>query len=388
MPQPTLSHARKSRVNPDADGLPRVVVDLEKIRHMNCGLGRFSLHLGREIRKAAQGRVEPVFLVPKAADKYFSGETIHRINVALWRKETLLRLVRPLVQPLLPKPTVSLWHVTHQASRYLPLDARVPVLLTIHDLNFLHGPLHDEYLKDIKRKLADIQQRVNRAVAIVTDSEYVARNVQEHIALGGRPVHVVPLGLSEPCAASAAPPAFAPSGPFLLSVGNASAHKNFHVLFDLLEKLPGQRLVVAGKKATPYGEFLEREVARKGLVDRVILPGEVSDADRQWLYEHCEAFLFPSLTEGFGFPVLEAMQCGKPVFVSRRTSLPEIASSHGFYFDAFDAASMAAAYWAGMAAFRADTGFAAKAQAHAAGFVWAETARGYVRLYEQIVAGL
>lgn len=388
MPQPTLSHARKNPVNPDADGLPRVVIDLEKIRHMNCGLGRFSLHLGREIRKAAQGRVEPVFLVPKAADKYFSGETIHRINVALWRKETLLRLVRPLVQPLLPKPTVSLWHVTHQASRYLPLDARVPVLLTIHDLNFLHGPLHDEYLKDIKRKLADIQQRVNRAVAIVTDSEYVARNVQEHIALGGRPVHVVPLGLCEPCAASAAPPAFAPSGPFLLSIGNASAHKNFHVLFDLLEKLPGQRLVVAGKKATPYGEFLEREVARKGLVDRVILPGEVSDADRQWLYEHCEAFLFPSLTEGFGFPVLEAMQCGKPVFVSRRTSLPEIASSHGFYFDAFDAASMAAAYWAGMAAFRADTGFAAKAQAHAAGFVWAETARGYVRLYEQIVAGL
>ena len=129
-------------------------------------------------------------------------------------------------------------------------------------------------------------------------------------------------------------------------------------------------------------------MARKGLVDRVILPGEVSDADRQWLYEHCEAFLFPSLTEGFGFPVLEAMQCGKPVFVSRRTSLPEIAGSHGFYFDAFDAASMAAAYWAGMAAFRADTGFAAKAKAHAAGFVWAETARGYVRLYEQIVAGL
>jgi len=386
MPQLTLSESRTSLGKQDADGLPRVVIDLEKIRHINCGLGRFSLHLGREILKAAQGRVQPVFLVPKTADQYFSGETFQRINVAPWKKETLLRLVRPLVQPLLPKPTVSLWHMTHQASRYLPLDARVPVLLTIHDLNFLHGAPHDEHFKEIKRKLADIQQRVNRAAAIVTDSEYVARDVQEHVVLGGRPVHVVPLGLSKPCDASAARPVFAPSGPFLLSVGNASAHKNFHVLFDLLEKLPGQRLVIAGKKATPYGEFLEREVARKGLVDRVILPGEVSDADRQWLYEHCEAFLFPSLTEGFGFPVLEAMQCGKPVFMSRRTSLPEIAGSHGFYFDAFEAASMAAAYWAGMGAFHADLGFVAKAKAHAAEFLWTETARGYVQIYEQIVA--
>jgi len=105
-------------------------------------------------------------------------------------------------------------------------------------------------------------------------------------------------------------------------VGNMLAHKNFHVLIGLMERLPGRRLVIAGKKATPYGAAIDREIARRGLGDRVKMRGEVSDGDRQWLYEHCEAFLFPSLAEEFGFPVLEAMQCGKPVFLSRAT-LPE-----------------------------------------------------------------
>ena len=386
MPPLTKSQSHHCTQAHDTDHLPRVVIDLERLRHINCGLGRFSLELGLEILKSAQGRVQPLLFAPKTAARYFAGQTFERIDVAPWKKEAVLRMVRPLVQPLLPKSKVSLWHVTHQTSRYLPLDARVPIVLTIHDLNFLHTAPHDDQLKSVNRKLVDIQQRVNRAAAIVTDSEYVAQDVKDHVVLGGRPVHVVPLGLSKPCAASNIRPGFAPSGSFLLSVGNALAHKNFHVLFDLLENLPGQRLVVAGKKATPYGEFLEREVIRKGLADRVIFPGEVSDADRQWLYEHCEAFLFPSLTEGFGFPVLEAMQCGKPVFMSRRTSLPEIAGTCGFYFDTFNPANMAAAYWAGMSAFHADSGFAAKTMAHAATFSWVQTAQSYVRIYEQILA--
>ena len=92
-----------------------------------------------------------------------------------------------------------------------------------------------------------------------------------------------------------------------------------------------------------------------------MIPGEVSDADRQWLYEHCEAFLFPSLTEGFGFPVLEAMLCGKPVFMSRRTSLPEIAGDHGYFFDAYDGDALAAAYWSGMGRYHSDPGAATPA---------------------------
>jgi glycosyltransferase involved in cell wall biosynthesis len=267
----------------------------------------------------------------------------------------------------------------------LPLDPRVPVLLTIHDLNFLHEAPHDEQVGKITRKLADIQTKIDRAAAIVTDSQFVANDVAARLRLGDKPIHVVPLGIPPPPAAAAARPDWLPPGPFVLTVGNCLAHKNFHVLIDLIEHLPGRRLVIAGKNATPYGDFLIREVARRRLEQRAILPGEVSDADRQWLYEHCEAFLFPSLTEGFGFPVLEAMQANRPVFMARATCLPEIAGDYGFYLDSFDPAIMANSYAAGMAAFDADPDFAPRARAHVATFSWGATARGYAGVYESIL---
>jgi glycosyltransferase involved in cell wall biosynthesis len=369
--------------------LPRVVIDLEKLRHINCGLGRYSLHLGREILPVAEDRFQPVFLLPSGAERYFPGGGFETIAVSPWNKEGVRRLYRPLVQPLLtavrPTPRVALWHVTSQMSKYLPLDDRVPVVLTIHDLNFLHESPADGRTEEIDRKLADMQRKVNRATAIVADSAYVADDVAKHVDLGGRPVHVVPLAVSTPPVASATRPAFVPAGPFVLTIGNCLPHKNFHALFGLVDQLPDMRLVIAGKKTTPYGEHLEREVAKVGLAGRVILPGEVSDGDRQWLYEQCEAFLFPSLTEGFGFPVLEAMQCGKPVFLSRRTSLPEIAGDMGFYFDGYEPAELTAVYRDGLSRYQADPAFATRLKAHAASFSWAATARGYADVYAGIL---
>jgi len=369
------------------DRLPRIVVDLEKLRHINCGLGRFSLHLATELLTLAPGRLEPVFFLAPGTERYFPNGGFDRIAAVPWKKEFLRRRFRPLARPFLPTSGIDLWHVTNQMSKYLPLDDRVPVVLTIHDLTFLHEVPQTGQPPRIARKLADMQARVDRAAAIVTDTRFVAEDVRRHLAVGDRPVHVVHLGQSPHPPAAAHRPAFLPDGPFLLTVGNCLPHKNFHVLLDLIERLPDRRLVIAGKKATPYGEFLAREIAGRRLEDRAVLPGEISDADRQWLYGNCEAFFFPSLTEGFGFPVLEAMQCGKPVFLARTTCLPEIAGHHGFYLDTFDTGSMLGVYEAGMAAFRDDPGFAARVQAHAESYSWAETARGYLRVYETILAG-
>jgi glycosyltransferase involved in cell wall biosynthesis len=370
---------------PMADQPPRIVVDLEKLRHINCGLGRFSLHLATELLRVAPGRFQPVFFLPAGTDRYFPGGGFEQIAVAAWKKEVFRGLARPLLRPFLPEPEIAVWHVTNQMSKYLPLDPRVPVVLTIHDLNFLHEAPHDEQVSKISRKLADIQTKIDRAAAVVTDSQFVADDVAGRLRLGGRPIHVVPLGLSPPPAPAASRPAWLPPGAFLLTVGNCLAHKNFHVLLDLIERLPDRRLVIAGKKATPYGDFLSREVARRQLEGRAILPGEVSDADRQWLYENCEAFLFPSLTEGFGFPVLEAMEAGRPVFLARTTCLPEIAGEHGFYLDSFDPAALVSVFTAGMNTFAADPEFADRARAHAATYSWAATARGYARVYESIL---
>jgi len=365
---------------------PRIVVDLEKLRHINTGLGRVALHLGAELLALAPGRFEPVFFLPPGAERHLPPGGYGRIDAVDRRRESLVRFARPLVRPFLPRPDVALWHVTHQTAKYLPLDPRVPVLLTIHDLNFLHESPGERPDWRIARKLAAVQALVDRAVAVATDSRFVADDVVAHLDLGDRPVHVVPLGLAPPPPAAPARPAWLAAEPFLLCVGNFLPHKNFHVLPGLLERLPGRRLVVAGKHATPYGDLVRREAAARGLDHRVVLPGEVSDGERQWLYEHCEAFVFPSLSEGFGFPVLEAMQAGRPVFMARATSLPEVAGDAGFYFDSFAPDAMAAAFAAGMEAWAADPGGPERVRRHAARYSWAATAARYADLYDELAA--
>lgn len=368
---------------------PRVVLDLEKLRHANCGLGRFCRHLADGILALGEQSFDPVFFLPQTLPqetvRHFRAEGVEQIEVSPWRKETFASLYRPFLAPFQRRHRYDLWHVTNQTSKYLPLDPSVPVVLTIHDLNFLHDDRHKDRPRAVARKLADIQRKVDRATAIVTDSRYVADDVAAHLRLGSKPVHVVAPGLSAPPVASVVAPVWAPRGRFLLSIGNCLPHKNFHALFGLIESLPDLTLVIAGKRETPYGEHLRREVAARHLGDRVIMTGQVSDGDRQWLYEHCEAFVFPSLTEGFGFPVLEAMQCGKPVFMSRRTSLPELGGPLGFYWDSFGAEHMAGVFRAGMTAVAALPTFAASARARAGEFSWENAARGYLRVYRSIL---
>ena len=363
---------------------PRVVVDLEKLRHINCGLGRFSLHLAESLLTASAGRIEPVFFLAPESMPHLPAGGYTSLAVSPWKKEGVYGLIRPLVRPFLPVPDIALWHVTNQMSKYLPLDPRIPVVLTIHDLTFLHEG-SARRADENRRKLAAIQRRIDRSAAIVTDTQFVADDVARHLDIGSRPLSVVPLGIPPTVAASANRPVFLTDGPFLLALGNCLPHKNFHALIDMADHAPDLRIVIAGKKATPYGQSLDRQISRRGLGDRVVLPGEVSDADRQWLYEHCEGLLFPSLTEGFGLPVLEAMQCGKPVFLSRLTCLPEIAGDLGFYFESFEPQRMAAQCREGLGRVRLDPTYADRARDHAARFSWAAAAENYLRIYESVL---
>lgn len=372
-----------------AGSLPPVAIDFEKLRHLNTGLGRFSLHLGAELIKIAGGRFHPVFFIPDGCESYFPGAAVDRIMATEWKKESLRRIARPLLQPLLPRSRLALWHATHQSAKYLPLDSRIPVLLTIHDLNFLHDADAQEKGRGLtarqRRKLAGVQRLVDRSAAITTVSQFTADDVRRHLRVGRKAVHVIPNGIALPGVASAARPQWLPAGTFFLTVGNCVPHKNFHVLLGMIEAMPESRLVIAGKKASSYGVSIEKEIGRRGLTDRVFMPGEVSDGDRQWLYENCEAFVFPSLAEGFGFPVLEAMQCGKPVFVSRATSLPEIAGECGFFFDSFDGMVMATTVRAGLSAASQDPGRAARARMRTASFSWTNAAQKYADVYDLVM---
>jgi glycosyltransferase involved in cell wall biosynthesis len=127
--------------------------------------------------------------------------------------------------------------------------------------------------------------------------------------------------------------------PFIMHVGSPFPHKNIERLVDSFEILkadhPDLQLVLAGKKEYYFG-LLEQYIATKKFKNDIIIPGFVSDAQLKWLYQNTEAYVLPSLSEGFGLPGLEAMAHGAPVASSNATCLPEVYETAAAYFNPFD----------------------------------------------------
>lgn len=357
----------------------RIVLDLEKSRNRCSGLGQFAYHLGHALTSEMAAReLEPVPLVAASEEHEFQTRAV--LLAKAWRKEIFQRWYR-WSQAITP-PDVALWHATHQQARYLPLNPKTKVVLTIHDLNYLR----EKNGKKIVREHRRIERLIRRADAVTVISRFVAEEVQQHFDLGKRPLHVIYNGRPDTSQIPAERPRWLnENSPFLFSIGIVDRKKNFHVLLELLRQLPGRNLVVAGQNDSEYATEVLRMAGQMGIADRVILPGPISDQQRQWMYENCESFVFPSLTEGFGLPPIEAMTVGKPVFLARRTSLPEVGGKKAFYWDDFSSEHMLEVYQHGMATYQNTPNYADQLKQSAARFCWQEAARQYVDLYQQVL---
>lgn len=355
----------------------QVVLDLEKLRQPYCGLGQFAHYLGDALIEELNSRgIEPIILARKPQLERFPGQRCLEAN--LWRKEFLQRHSRLFYSGAYDQNLI--WHATHQQTRFLPRHPRTPVLLTVHDLNFLREKASSKIARERRRH----QLIIDRATEIVAISKFVAQEVREELHVGDKPVHVIYNGVSR-TETEPVRPAFVPDDrPFLFSIGLIQRKKNFHVLIDLIERAPEYRVILAGIKSDSYALEIEERVRARGLSDRFLLPGPVSEGEREWLYQNCSAFLFPSITEGFGLPPIEAMLGGKPTFLSRRTSLPEIGGQLAFYWDAFDGDHLYQRFVDGMRRFQQDPTYAERLRAHAGQFCWRTAARQYVDLYEAI----
>ena len=144
-------------------------------------------------------------------------------------------------------------------------------------------------------------------------------------------------------------------------------------------------LVISGLRYPYENEIMDAAKWWK-VADRIHITGPVSEAAKDWYMRNCRAFVFPSLAEGFGLPVIEAMTYGKPVFLSRRTSLPEIGGDKAFYFnEEFDPDGMKKEFSEGMALY--DSGVVSKEDiiAHARRFSWDNAAGQYVQIYKSLL---
>ena len=169
------------------------------------------------------------------------------------------------------------------------------------------------------------------------------------------------------------------TGPFVYSVANLDHHKNVRGLVDAFALLPtslrrSHQLVLTCTRFNEDSGELLRHAQSLGIGDRVVLTGPIDDAMLRALYSRCAAFVLPSLYEGFGLPLLEAMHCGAPVIGGNNTSQPEVIGDAGLLANTADAADLAAKLATILADPRVGADLGLRARARAATFSWEKTA--------------
>lgn len=343
----------------------RIILECEKLKNVYSGLGQFCLHLGHAL--VQQQQEDLCFYVPKDKKGIFGNKAEYILQSGLHK------FTRVKTQGN------DVFHALHQDSKYFPSQRGTDYVLTVHDLNFLYK--YEGY--KLRKKKRILQQKIDRASAITAISHFAAGELRDHMDLKGKDVTVIHNGNSLNTNISPEKPKGIGENPFVFSIGVMLPRKNFHVLIPFIEKLKDHQLVIAGKMNTPYAQELAEKVKRAGLDERVFFPGNVSDAEKLWLYQNCEAFVFPSLAEGFGLPVVEAMSQGKPVFLNNATSLPEIGGKDAFYWNDFDAQYMAEVFEKGMLYFNQHQ-LRERYMQHAQQFTWEHAASQYARVYASL----
>jgi len=343
----------------------KVLVEMEKMHNTNSGLGQFCLGLGQAL--TAQSKNTALhFLVPENKNGIFGNNAIYI-------------LLKNYLSFLWNKPKgYDVWHCTHQESKYLPNQSKL--ILTIHDLNFLYK------YKGLKKKLKlnALQRKVNKAHAIVAISQFTANEIKQHLKIDLKKLHVIYNGVSLKSNEPAELPAFLQNQKYLFSIGIINPKKNFHVLLPLLQHKPDLKLVIAGNDNHAYVNLIKEKALTLGVLSQLHFMGTVSDELKYTLYKNCYAFVFPSLSEGFGLPVIEAMLLGKPVFLSKLTCLPEIGGPEAFYWDNFEANNMREVFENGMTVYESDHRKAERMKVHAMQFSWEKAAKAYLELYNEL----
>lgn len=354
--------------------MPTIALEMERLRNPYSGLGQYCYHLGRTFAEVAlTSTMDFVCLLPKKTVGIF-GERMKYLSVKPWHK---------LLPPSLG---ASLWHAMHQDSQYLPHHNKALLAITIHDLNFLDRADYSKAKK--RRKMANLQRKISKARGLVYISDYVRQWVHQYLELPAQALEAVIYNggsFSQELAAKARASSSPLEGPYLFSIG-IHAKKNYHVLMPILAANPHYHWVIAGPDNQGYRRKIEAEAQKWGVRERLNFCGPISEEEKLSYYQHCTALLFPSLSEGFGLPVAEAMSLGKPVFLSTLTSLPEIGGKEAYYFTDFEPNTLQNTFQRGMEDFQHDPEKPQRMNRWAAQFDWQKAAGQYLNFYQKLLS--
>jgi glycosyltransferase involved in cell wall biosynthesis len=280
----------------------------------------------------------------------------------------------------------DLLHVTYNA----PFVSPCPIVVTVHDVIFQRFP---EFFSARDRLLFAtlLPLSLRRAAAIITDSECSRADIITFYPFTAGKVYMVPLAPAptfrpiEPPIAQRVCERYGVASQFILAVGNLQPRKNLMRLVDayrnlLTQGLDNHQLVLVGKDALRSNEFRAqvRDLVEAG---RLALTGYVPESELPALYSAASAFVYPSMYEGFGLPILEAMACGAPVITSACSSMPEVAGDAAVLVDPTRIDRIAAALHTVLTQPALADELRRRGQARAVEFTWDATARRTAEVY-------
>lgn len=347
--------------------LPSVFLEAHNIRNRNKGLGVFNFQLIKRLVDINDSYRLVINMENKSLMKYFESPYTDFHKYTSLQRHAIFRV----------KGRYDVWHSLNQNTKIEPFF-KTNYVLTIHDV-ISHNN------KKYKKRLED---KIERANAITYISNFVKQethqyfkigsHIKEYVIYNGTPLYSVDTSQFNPIEAA--------QTPFFFAIGDFQERKNFHSLVEMMRLLPDYKLIIAGQNTSPYAESIKTLINRYHLHERVILAGRISDEAKQYYMQHAEAFLFPSTQEGFGLPIVEAMHWGKPVFLSKLTSLPEVGGDVAYYWDNFDPEEMKHRLEEGLSHFQSNKEQTEqKLQARAAFFSWERAAREYLQVYADVL---
>jgi len=277
-------------------------------------------------------------------------------------------------------PSVDVWHSTNQQQIKRKRGHCGKFVLTIHDLNFL---TEKNWIRQLKHKFR-LQHAINQADAVTCISHFVAHQVEQMFELKGKPVRVIYNGVEDISNQPSSKPVFVSDRKFFFAIGQIRKKKNFHLLVDMMRHFPDYDLFVCGDDHFDYSSMVRQHINQLP-THNARLCGKITAEEKVWLYQHCEAFLFASVGEGFGLPAIEAMQFGKPVFIANATCLPEICGNQAYVWPSLSPEEMAAYVKLGLAQFPNDPEHIQRIKCHAAQFSYQKHIDSYIQLYKELV---
>ena len=269
------------------------------------------------------------------------------------------------------------------------LAPMMPQVIVVHDVLPLRFPAEYPRQQYYFRHLVPAMLRKARAVVAVSES--TKRDLLMFYRLDARGIQVIPGGYDRDryrvgLASEEIRARYGLQG-YILYVGNLLPHKNLQQLLNAFARISAKvphTLVIAGRKDPRYYPGLEAETEALGLQTRVSFLDYVPVEDLPALYAGADVFIHPSVYEGFGLPILEAMACGTPVIASRTSSIPEVAGNAAMLVDPGDASAIASGLETVLGDRRIREGMQQKGLAQAAQFGWGATAVAILNILNKV----